>query len=148
VFTSSRNGCSRCAKSALNAPEARIRVIKAAPEAIELELRRYEAEARSRMELLADALERRPKEARAILSAIFGGKLTATPLVDRHGPRFIVEGDASVGKMLAYECEPEGGSLEIHPRNSRPQRGMNVGEAIGAVLEEEELLMDVRVVTR
>jgi len=60
-------------------------------------------------------------EARAILSAVFAGKLTATPVLDQHGPGFIVEGDASVGRMLAYERDAERGSLEIHTQNLRPQ---------------------------
>ena len=95
----------------LDALDTRIRAVRAAPETIKLEVSRMEAECRSRVERLQEAMDRNPKEARAILDAIFGGKLTATPLVDRYGPRFVVEGVASVGRMLAYECEPsEGGS--------------------------------------
>ncbi|MEO8797575.1 MAG: recombinase family protein, partial [Polyangiaceae bacterium] len=50
----------------LNEVETRLRAIKAAPLAIKLEIRRLEVEARARLEQLQDALERNPKEARAI----------------------------------------------------------------------------------
>ncbi len=109
----------------LNALDARLRTIKAAPSAIDLEIRRYEEEARARVAHLQEVLRSTPKQARALLSAIFGGKLTARPLVDRHGPRFVIEGEASVARMLAYEEEQGDGSSEIHPPRLRPQRESN-----------------------
>jgi len=43
------------------------------------------------------------KEARAVINAAFDGKLTATPLMTASGPRFQIEGTASLGRMLALE---------------------------------------------
>lgn len=94
----------------LNALKARIAAIKAAPETVQLEVRRMEVEAKARILQLREALEANPKEARAFLGAVFGGRLTATPLVDQRGPRFLIEGTASVGRMLAYESEASGRS--------------------------------------
>jgi hypothetical protein len=44
-------------------------------------------------------------KARALLERIFDGKLTATPVETEDGPRFLVEGVASLSKMLALEGE-------------------------------------------
>ncbi len=107
----------------LNALDTRMRAIKAAPEAVQLEVRRMEAEARSRVGQLQDALERNPKEARAILSAIFDGKLTATPLTDQRGTRFVIEGTASVGRMLAFERESPEGVSKNPPQKFASLRG-------------------------
>jgi hypothetical protein len=72
-----------------------------------LEVQRMEVEAKARIASLREVLA---KEARALLSAIFDGKLTATPVATPDGPRLHVEGRASVGRMLALEpsgaCDP------------------------------------------
>ena len=87
----------------LGALEAHIRASNAAPEAISLELRRMESEAKKRLLDLRGALERNPAEARAVLEGIFDGKLVAHPIDTPDGRRFQVEGTASVGKMLISE---------------------------------------------
>ncbi len=56
--------------------DARIRAAKAAPSAINLELRRMEAEVKKRIADLGAVLERNPEEARAVVAALFS-KLTA-----------------------------------------------------------------------
>jgi hypothetical protein len=54
---------------------------------------------------LQGALERNPDEARAVVSALLeGGQLTATPIETENGRRFLREGTAVVGRLLA--CEP------------------------------------------
>jgi len=83
-----------------------------------------EAEARARITQLQDALQRNPKEARAILSAIFDGKLTATPVTDQRGTRFVIEGVASVGRMLAYERESSEGVSNPPPQKFASPRGV------------------------
>jgi hypothetical protein len=88
--------------------DARIRTSRAAPGAIQLEAKRMEAEAKKRLSALREALDRNPKEASAVISAAFEGKLTATPIETPDGPRFQIEGTACLGRMLALESDPEG----------------------------------------
>ena len=83
--------------------EGRIRTAKTAPEAINLELRRLEAEARKRLSDLAGVFERNPEEARAALRELFPDRLVFTPVETPDGPRFQVEGDAVVGRFLVAE---------------------------------------------
>jgi hypothetical protein len=59
-----------------------------------------------------------PSKARAFISAIFDGKLTATPIQTEDGPRFQVEGNASVARMLALELP---GGQQNPPTNSRSE---------------------------
>jgi DNA invertase Pin-like site-specific DNA recombinase len=92
----------------LNELDTRIRTARAAPGAIQLEAKRMEAEAKRRLVALREALDRNPKEARAIIAAAFEGKLTATPIETPDGPRFQIEGTASLGRMLAIESDAEG----------------------------------------
>jgi hypothetical protein len=80
--------------------EARLRAAKVAPDAINLELRRMETEARRRLMELRGALERNPDEARAVLGTIFPSKLIARPVDTPDGRRFQLEGAASVGGVL------------------------------------------------
>jgi hypothetical protein len=46
-----------------------------------------------------------PSKARALVARIFDGKLTATPVETEDGPRFLMEGTASLVPMLAIEGE-------------------------------------------
>jgi len=83
--------------------EARLRAVKAAPEAINLELRRMELEAKRRLADLAGVFERNPDDARDALRELFPGKLTFTSIQTAEGPRFQVEGEAVIGRFLAVE---------------------------------------------
>jgi hypothetical protein len=68
-------------------------------------VKRIEREARSRVLELQGALERNPEEARAVVSALLhGGHLTARPIETENGRRFLLEGTAVIGNLLA--CEP------------------------------------------
>ncbi len=58
--------------------ESRLRAAQAAPEAINLELRRMEAEAKKRLSDLAGVFERNPDDAREALRELFPDKLTFT----------------------------------------------------------------------
>ncbi len=87
----------------LSALDARVRAAKAAPDAIELEIRRMEADARRRLTDLRGALGRNADAAREVLRAIFEAPLRSTPVQTPEGRRFQIEGTASVGKMLATE---------------------------------------------
>ncbi len=87
----------------LSEVEARLRAVKAAPKAINLELRRLEAEAKKRLSDLASVFERNPDDAREALRELFPGKLMFTAIQTPEGPRFQVEGEAVIGRFLAIE---------------------------------------------
>ena len=87
----------------LSALEARLRAAKAAPEAISLELRRMEAEAKKRVADLRALLDRNPEEARRTMAAVFNGPITFTPVETTDGPRYRLEGQAVVGRVLTGE---------------------------------------------
>lgn len=87
----------------LSVLDARIRSAKAAPGAIELEIRRMEAEVRGRLTALREALERNSQSAREVLRAIFPDPMRSTPVETPEGRRFHVAGRACVGNMLTTE---------------------------------------------
>lgn len=87
----------------LNELEARLRATKTAPEAITFELARMEADAKKLVANLRKTVNLAPDRARAFLEAVFDGKLTATPVETEAGPRFQVEGRASLVPMLTAD---------------------------------------------
>ncbi|MDC0744860.1 recombinase zinc beta ribbon domain-containing protein [Polyangium sp. rjm3] len=88
----------------LSALEARLRGAKAAPEAIQLELRRMEAEARQRLDELKGTLTRKPEQAREVISMLFEGPIKLTPIETPEGKRFWVEGAANLWALFAAGC--------------------------------------------
>ncbi len=52
---------------------------------------------------LRTAASLEPSKARALVARIFDGTLTATPVETDDGPRFQMEGTASLARMLAVE---------------------------------------------
>ena len=63
-----------------------------------------EADAQKLMADIRETLAQNPREARAVLSTIFDGKITFTPIEMPEGKRFQVEGSASTGRLLAVEA--------------------------------------------
>ena len=88
----------------LSALDARLRASKAAPEAIQLELRRMEVEAKKRLGELQTMLTRNPEEARKVISTLFESPLTVTTIETADGKRFWIEGSAVIGPMLAADA--------------------------------------------
>jgi hypothetical protein len=80
-----------------------------------------ETEAKKLIADLRVAVAMEPSKARAFISAIFDGKLTATPMQTEDGPRFQVEGNASVARMLALELP---GGKQNPPPQFRVPRGI------------------------
>jgi hypothetical protein len=93
----------------LSTLEARLRAAKTAPEAIQLEVRRMEAEAKKRIADARTALERNPEEARRVVGMLFPGPLTMAPVDTAEGKRFWIEGAALIGRMFATD----GGCLNV-----------------------------------
>jgi site-specific DNA recombinase len=90
----------------LSAVDAELRAMKAAPEAISLELRRMEAQAKQRLADLAGAFERNPELAREALLKLFPEPLRFTALKTDQGQRFLIEGEAVVGLFSLLEGAP------------------------------------------
>jgi site-specific DNA recombinase len=88
----------------LSTLDARLRAAKAAPEAIQLEVRRMEAEAKKRIGDLRAMLDRNPEDARKVLATLFETPLNVTPIETAEGKRFWIEGAAVVGRMLATDA--------------------------------------------
>ncbi|WP_437994738.1 recombinase family protein [Sorangium sp. So ce185] len=87
----------------LSALEARLRAAKAAPSALDLEVRRLEKEARQRLGDLRAMLERNPEEARKALETILGGPLRFTPIETPEGKRYRIEGVVALEAVVAVE---------------------------------------------
>ncbi len=78
-----------------------------------------EEEAKKLIADLRTAAAMEPSKARALVERIFDGKLTATPVETEDGPRFLIEGTASLAQMLALEGK---GVSKNPPINTCPQR--------------------------
>ena len=83
--------------------EARLRAAKAAPSALDLEVRRLEREARQRLGDLRTMLERNPEEARKALEAMLGGPLRFTAVETPEGKRYKIEGVIALEAVVAVE---------------------------------------------
>ncbi len=87
----------------LSALEARLKAAKAAPSALDLEVRRMEKEARQRLGELRAMLERNPDEGRKTLETILGGPLRFTPIETLDGKRYKIEGVSALETVVAVE---------------------------------------------
>ncbi|AUX43692.1 uncharacterized protein SOCE26_051440 [Sorangium cellulosum] len=88
----------------LSALDARLRASKAAPQAIQLEARRMEADAKKRIADLRAMLDRNPEEARKVMGTLFETSLTVAPIETAEGKRFWIEGAAVIGRILATDA--------------------------------------------
>jgi hypothetical protein len=80
----------------IGALEARLNAIRVAPSVLDLEVRRMEKEARSRINDLKAAMQRDPEEARKAMEALLKGPLKFTPVQAPEGKRYRIEGDFAV----------------------------------------------------
>jgi len=99
----------------LDALEIRLRTAKAAPTAIELEVRRMEVEAKKRLDDARGAMMRNPEEARRVLQLVLDGPLRVTPIDLPEGRRFQIEGSASFGRFLMTEQNADGRPNSVSP---------------------------------
>ena len=97
--------------------DARIRACQAAPQAIDFQIRRMEADAKKIVADIKETLAKSPKEARDVLSTIFDGRITFTPVEVPEGKRFQLEGQASTGRLHAVEA---GVSKRASPEGFEP----------------------------
>ena len=78
--------------ASLERVQTQLNALQIAPSAIDLEARRLEQEARSRLGELRQLLDGNPVEARRVVEALTDGPLTFRPVRDEGGPAFVVEG--------------------------------------------------------
>ena len=93
-------------KTALDAASTRLRVVKTAPAAIDLELRRLERDALGRLKDLQKVVGRAdPAAARAFIRTLFPDGLKATPVRGSGGAAMRLEGEAAPGLALALDLD-------------------------------------------
>lgn len=93
----------------LQALEARARAARAAPSALDLEVRRLERSARTRLAAMREIFDRTPTEARAVIEALVAGPLRFEPTETPVGKRYQITGAIALGGMLSAgpECHAE-----------------------------------------
>jgi hypothetical protein len=92
----------------LSEVRARLQVLAVAPSVLDLEVRRLEREARSRLSNFQALLGRNVTEGRKALEALFNGPLRFTATQTDDGRRYLVEGAAAVGSLFTTESVPNG----------------------------------------
>jgi hypothetical protein len=85
----------------LNELDARIRVLKTAPNVVELELRRLEVATRERLTKLHETMRGNIQEARQALQSVLESPLTMTPREDSTGREYAITGRLVLGDALA-----------------------------------------------
>ncbi len=91
----------------LSTIDARLKLLKAAPGVISLEVRRLEAGVRKRIADLNAFLERDTEEARNVVESLLDGPLTFTPLETDEGRRYLVQGRIATGDILRVLSDPQ-----------------------------------------
>ena len=79
-----------------------------APSVLDLEVRRLEREARTRLANLQGLLGRNVVEGRKALEALLDGPLRFTPVQTKDGRRYEITGAAAVGFLCTTDCVPKG----------------------------------------
>ena len=93
----------------LSTIDARLKLQKTAPDALSLQVRRLEAEARKRIDHLRELLDGDQEEARKVLESLLDGPLTFTPIETADGRRYRVEGRVATGALLQVPPDPQCG---------------------------------------
>lgn len=113
----------------LNELDARIQVLKTAPNVIDLELKRLEVATRERLAKLHETMRGNIQEARQALQSVLESPLTMTPREDASGREYAITGRLVLGDALALDATAP--SRQDQARGlgvadySRPQRDSN-----------------------
>jgi hypothetical protein len=107
----------------LHTIEARLQLLKAAPDVFSLEVRRLEAGVRKRIDQLQDFLGRDIEETRKIIGSLLDGPMMFKPTETGEGRRYEVTGRIATGDVLrvlssAQACN---GPDVTNPQRLRPQ---------------------------
>lgn len=92
----------------LEALDARLRTAKAAPSAVNLEIRRLERDAKARLRELSGLFGRQPAESRKLVESVLRGPLTFKPVETPEGKRFEVSGELALAPLFLTEGVPSG----------------------------------------
>jgi site-specific DNA recombinase len=87
--------------------EARLKVLKVAPDVLSLEVRRLEARVRQRIDQFQELLARDPEEARKVVESLLEGPLSFTPEQRPEGMRYRVTGRIVTGALLEVPSGPQ-----------------------------------------
>jgi site-specific DNA recombinase len=87
---------------------ARLEVLQVAPAVLDLEVRRLEREARTRLSDLRGLLGRNVAEGRKTLESLLTGPLTFRAVEKDDARRYLVEGAAGIGPIFTTESVPKG----------------------------------------
>lgn len=89
----------------LSGIEARLQLLKVAPDVLSMEVRRLEASVRKRLDEFRELLDREPAEARKIVEALLDGPLKFRPIETTEGKRYEITGRIATGALLqALPC--------------------------------------------
>lgn len=105
--------------------DARIQVLKTAPNVIDLELKRLEVATRERLAKLHKTLHGNIQEARQAIQSVLESPLTMPPREDSNGREYSITGRLVLGQALAVDIAPspdQTRELRV-AENSRPQGG-------------------------
>ena len=91
----------------LTSLDARLALLKSAPDVLALEVRRLEAGARKRIADLRGLLQRNQDDARAVMESLLDGPLTFTPIQTAEGKRYKVDGRIATGALLQAPSYPQ-----------------------------------------
>ncbi|MGH7281418.1 MAG: recombinase family protein, partial [Polyangiaceae bacterium] len=80
--------------------DARLQLLRSAPDVIALEVRRMEVGARKRIAELRAFLDQNQDDARNVVESLLDGPLTFTPIETSEGKRYQVEGRITTGALL------------------------------------------------
>ena len=87
--------------------EARLKLVKVAPEVLSLEVRRLEASVRTRLDHFKELLDGDLAEARKIVEALLDGPMKFTPITTQDGKRYAVTARIATGALLQVLPGPQ-----------------------------------------
>ncbi len=102
--------------------EAQATIARLAPDAAVAELDKLQAAAEEAIGMFRALLDKNPEEARQVVTTFFD-RIDFTPVQTPAGPRFKIEGDAKLGRLVGIEGVPEGVAvLTLRPQGDSNPR--------------------------
>jgi hypothetical protein len=105
--------------------EAQATIARLAPDAAGAELDKLQAAAEEAIGMFRAMLDKNPEEARQVVTTFFD-RIDFTPVQTPAGPRFKIEGDAKLGRLVGIEGVPEG----VAVLTLRPQGDSNTHQTL------------------
>ena len=99
---------------------SQLELVRMPPRVVQLASRRFEERARARLGNLAELLSEHPTEGRRVLQALLVGPLRWTPIATSEGPRYEIQGEATIGRVLLTEGAAKVGVESASPAGFEP----------------------------